>query len=218
MLQEPRKNPQRERCGHWVYRLVGRSVFGALAGAAGNLAADPCATAPRLDAGHPILAVWVTLYDQPDGAGALLKSGRAGAAPELTVGAGGFGLGGGTNATEGGSGFGYGFGRGHTSTISHRWVSSSKNRQLFSPNAEISHARERRTDSEHASLVSPLGDMTGSLLWFVVAQAFLVRLRLLHCLVCLAFTARLGVGVGFEEIELGGGVFPWACGADALVH
>jgi hypothetical protein len=51
-----------------------------------------------------------------------------------------------------------------------------------------------------------LGDITGSHLWFVVTQAFLVRLTRHHCFPYLSFTARLGVGVGFEEIEPGSGV------------
>jgi hypothetical protein len=48
-----------------------------------------------------------------------------------------------------------------------------------------------------------LGDITGSHLWFVVTQAFLVRLTRHHCFPYLSFTARLGVGVGVEEIEPG---------------
>jgi hypothetical protein len=56
------------------------------------------------------------------------------------------------------------------------------------------------------SFVSPLGDMTGLVLWFGVAQAFLGRLTRHHCLPYLSFTARLRVSVGFGWIGAGSGV------------
>jgi hypothetical protein len=64
----------------------------------------------------------------------------------------------------------------------------------------------------HLSFACPLGDIKGFVLWFVVAQAFLVRLRLHHWAGCVGVMRKAGGWTWAWGLSGSEGLFPWTLG------